>query len=470
MSLTKTEFVQYLNCPKSLWLLKHDPENYPHGEFSTFMQKITREGYEVEAFVRQFFEIQNHRTVDFQKVFETEDGLYARLDAFEQTEGGNAILYEVKSSTKVKTDNDHNHIKDACFQKICAERAGQNIDQVFLIHLNGEYERNGAIDPADLLIFADITYEVGEVLDETRSEIDAALELLAISEIDLDSCSCREKSRSHHCDTFTLFNPEIPKPSIYSLPRLSAKKRGEFLSKGIFGLSDVPEGYPLSANQQFVLDAARAEEPVIDSGSIQAFLDALHFPLYFFDYETFASAVPLVDRASPHKHFPVQYSVHILHEDGSLEHEEYLEREFRLPAPLIQAMELHIGEEGNVVSWHAPFEKKQNREMALWFPEKANFLNGISERMVDLEDVFKSHYVDARFDGSTSIKKVLPVVCPHLSYDELQVQDGATAMDAWQKMINAKGEEADQIAADLLNYCKLDTLAMVEIYRFLTAL
>lgn len=196
----------------------------------------------------------------------------------------------------------------------------------------------------------------------------------------------------------------------------------------------------------------------------------MQFPLYFFDYETFASAVPLVDRASPHKHFPVQYSLHVLTEDGSLDHREYLERELCLPLPLIQQMEGHIGSEGSIVSWHAPFERKQNREMALWFPEKADFLNDINDRMVDLEDVFKSDYVDARFDGSTSIKKVLPVICPHLSYGALEVQDGATAMDAWQKMINAEEDEAEEIATNLLEYCKLDTLAMVEIYKFLTSL
>ena len=48
IQLTKTDFIQYLNCPKSLWALKREPGTYPHGEFSVFLQKLTREGYEVE--------------------------------------------------------------------------------------------------------------------------------------------------------------------------------------------------------------------------------------------------------------------------------------------------------------------------------------------------------------------------------------------------------------------------------------
>lgn len=112
---------------------------------------------------------------------------------------------------------------------------------------------------------------------------------------------------------------------------------------------------------------------------------------------------------------------------------------------------------------------ERNRDMALLFPEKAKLLTELNERMVDLEDVFKSDYVDARFDGLTSIKKVLPVICPELSYKELDVQDGASAMEAWQRMIEADKAEADEIAEALLSYCKLDTLAMVDIYRFLAA-
>ena len=123
--LTKTDFIQYLNCPKSLWVLKHDPDNYPHGEFSAFMQKLTREGYEVERYVRQYLESDKGREINFQAVFETDEGLFARADALEHTTDGEVILYEIKSSTRVKTDSSHNHIKDACFQKICAEQIGR---------------------------------------------------------------------------------------------------------------------------------------------------------------------------------------------------------------------------------------------------------------------------------------------------------------------------------------------------------
>lgn len=469
MQLTKTGFIQYLNCPKSLWLLLHAPDEYPSGEFSVFLQKLTREGYEVERFVQQFFNGSEGREVDFQKDFQTEDGLFARADALESV-GGKKILYEIKSSTSIKTEAAHNHIKDACFQVVCAERSGQLISAVSLVHLNGEYERAGEIVPEELLVFADVTEQVRTIEAETSAEIDEALALISRSDLERSGCTCLEKSRANHCDTFALFNPDMPKPSVYSLPRLSQVRRTELVANGIFDLRDIPDGFPLTANQAGLLQATKLGTPVVNVEGIRAFLAGLSFPLSFLDYETYASAVPLLDRTSPHKHFPVQYSLHVLYADGRLEHREFLEREARLPDRLLQKLSEDIGPVGSVVSWHAAFEKTQNREMTRLFPGYSDFLADLNNRMADLEDVFNANYVDARFDGSTSIKKVLPVICPDLSYKELDVQDGAAAMDAWKKMVDTDGEASDQIASALLGYCKLDTFAMVEIYRFLLQL
>lgn len=460
MLLTKSDFIQYLGCPKSLWLLKRQPQDYPQVEPSVFDRKLAREGKEIEQYVRQHFESEG-RSVSFQQEFKADGDLLARADAVEWTLDGKTALYEIKSSTSVKRE----HLKDACFQKICAERAGQSIDRVSIVRLDGDYVREGEVDPGKLLVFEDVTEQVVAIEAETTDEIDAALEFL-VGEIDRDGCSCRDESRGNHCDTFAIFNPDVPTPSIYSLPRLSAEKRRDLVSMDVFALEDVPDGFPLSKNQRLVVQAAKSGAQ-IDAEAIRDFLSELAFPLHFLDYETFASAVPLVDGASPHKHFPVQYSLYILEEDGTLAHSEYLEREVRMPLRLIERMQADIGPRGGIVSWHTPFEKSCNREMAETFPGKSDFLNDLNDRMVDLKDVFKADYVDAQFDGSTSIKNVLPVICPNLDYSDLDIQDGSSAMAEWERMINAEPRKAAEIASALLSYCKRDTLALVEIHRFL---
>ncbi|KKJ75801.1 phosphomethylpyrimidine kinase [Kiloniella litopenaei] len=470
MELTKTNFIHYLSCPKSFWVYKKDNENYPDGNFTAFMQKLTRESDEVMEYVHTLFEASRNSTISYHKTFRSNDGLLTKIDCFEVNAKSQTCLYEVKSSTSIKKSGNNNHIKDACFQTITAERSGQKIDKIILIYLNGKYVRKGAINPKSLLIFEDVTDEVRKIYAETSTEINQALHLLAKAKIDLKRCSCIYKSKAHHCDTFEYFNPDISNQSIYNLPRLSPKKRKEFLMAGIMNLQDVPVNYLLSEIQTRVLRSAQSGEPQIDRTEISDTLKEYQYPLYFFDYETYASAVPLIDGVSPHKHFPIQYSLHILEKDGTLTHKDFLQHEAKLPLNLIEQMEEDFGETGSIVSWHASFERKQNQEMAKWYPEKRNFLNDINSRLVNLEDVFKLAYVDAHFDGSTSIKKVLPIICPHLDFKELNIQDGTSAMDAWEKMIAFPEIETKIQAKALLSYCEMDTFAMVEIYRFLIQL
>lgn len=464
MHLTKTDFLLYLQCQKSFWLYKNAPDEFPHGEFSLFMQKLVREGYEVERYVKQYFhEHHPSKNIELQAEFETSDGLYTRVDALETDEFGVTTLYEVKSSTSVKKEQ----IQDACFQKICAERAGRKIHRVILVHLNGDYVRNGEIETQELLRFQEITTDVADIQATLSEEIEQALVMLHRNHIEYQGCGCLKKTRANHCDTFGLFNPDIPKPSIYSLPRISASKLAGLVDEDIFDLDDLPGDFKLSEPQSLVTNAYKGKEPQVNLKAIRKTLAGYQCPLFFFDFETYGSAVPIIDGISPHQQFPVQYSLHILSEDGTIEHKEFLQRTAALPFDLVEQMGTDIGPVGSVVSWYAPFEKGRNRDMAEMFPEKAEFLMDINDRMVDLMDIFKRDYVDAEFDGSTSIKKVLPVLCPKLSYADLDVQSGSAAMDAWARMIKECPEQSNLIAKSLLDYCKLDTLAMVEIYRFL---
>ena len=130
-------------------------------------------------------------------------------------------------------------------------------------------------------------------------------------------------------------------------------------------------------------------------------------------------------------------------------------------------MQDFTGLTGTFISWNAPFEISRNKDMLLWIPQFTDYLNYINTHMFDLMAIFKTDYVDYRFHGSTSIKKVLPVLCPQFSYSNLEVQDGTMALDTWGRMVTDTNfnEDVSLTRKNLLAYCKLDTLAMVEIYK-----
>ena len=70
----------------------------------------------------------------------------------------------------------------------------------------------------------------------------------------------------------------------------------------------------------------------------------------------------------------------------------------------------------------------RNRELGEMFPEYAEFMHSVNNRIVDLMIPFsEGWFVDKDFFGSASIKKVLPVLVTELSYKELNIQEGASA-------------------------------------------
>jgi len=106
-------------------------------------------------------------------------------------------------------------------------------------------------------------------------------------------------------------------------------------------------------------------------------------------------------------------------------------------------------------------------------PEQREFLLGLIDRTVDLmEAISRHHYFHHDFNGSNSIKAVLPVMVPELTYKELLIQDGATASERWLACVIGEVEqlEAADVFEGLRRYCHLDTLAMVRIWEKLSCL
>ena len=484
--LTKTDFIQFLSCPNSLWLLKNKPEifNDYKGEFSLFLEKLVREGYEVEEYVLKLYpdaidlehppadqikeKLQNPGFYT-QATLTTDSGLFARLDLIEVLENGFLDIYEIKSSTSIKKDKKHNHLKDIAFQKYVAEQNGYTVRNVIHTHLNKEFIKHGDIDPQELIVFENVNEEVAEIYNRTIEEIKAGLEHINRESINENQCTCLDTTRSNHCDAFIYFNKDIPDRSIYELNNIRDKKIQTLRDDGIYKIADIPEDFKLSEYQQLQKLSVLKGEPIIDWVNINETLGSLEFPLYFFDYETLPFAVPRVNGYKPHQHTPVQYSLHVLHKNGDLEHFEYLAENLEKPQKIIESMKEYIGSKGTLVSWYASFEKTRNKEMAELYTEHKDFLLQINDRTFDLMNIFKKDYVDAEFLGSQSIKKVQPILVPDLSYKALDVQSGTMAVDAAERLYEMTDpDEIRKLRTAMLEYCKLDTLAMVKIFEFLS--
>ncbi|MCA9981246.1 MAG: DUF2779 domain-containing protein, partial [Anaerolineales bacterium] len=228
----------------------------------------------------------------------------------------------------------------------------------------------------------------------------------------------------------------------------------------------------LTANQRAFVNLFAQEQTHIDREAIRRAVAQLEYPLYFFDFETIDHAVPIYKGCKPYQQVPFQYSCHILHADGTLTHREYLHTGIDDPRPaLVEALLNDLGDGGHIIVYFARFEGERLRELATAVPAYEAELLALAERLWDQLNIFKNHYSDYRFNGSNSLKNVLPVLVPELSYKALDVQNGTQAQVVWEEMVGTRDPVRQQVLVEqLLAYCHLDTLAMVEIHRVLCRL
>lgn len=443
--LSKSDYMMFLKQPAWLWLKKNDPKKLPPVDENT--QALFDAGHQFEPYAESLFP--EGATLGFSDYSEylslpqrTQDAIKSGTPVLFQPRfewrsftcicdivsfvGDNEVdLYEIKASTTAKVE----HEFDLAFQTAVLEGTGLKVRNIYVIHVNNQYVRSGAIEADKITQTEDVTTKVRK-----RSEATARYMPLALA---------------------TAQQETMPDPSP-DLAKLGSKKSWLQVYEVI--VPQTPKEYPADIT------------PTIQHIEVKNFLGGLKFPLYFLDYETLMSLVPYFDGHRPYQQVPFQYSLHILQSpDAELEWREYLHRDNSNPArPLTEQLIEDIGDSGTVLVWYEGFEKARSSELGDMLPEYKEAMESINNRVVDLMVPFKNKwYDDPRFEGSASIKQVLPVLCPELSYKDLGIQEGGSAQRLWMEAVldDKRADQKEQILDDLIEYCKLDTLAMVEIYR-----
>ena len=486
--LTKSNFNAYLVHPAKLWLTKYDPEKLPPWDDAA--EAMAVQGRAIEALARKrwpdgllieaaaIFDapditaaaVKQGVDILFEAAVLTNRKLFAAADVVVKQPDGSWDLYEIKSSTKVKPE----HYGDVAFQVAAFREAGWTMGRQFVMYVNSTYVRHGEIDPMAIIAVDEVTEEIEKRHDDIARQINDAVAVLA------GPCPPLEVTMAGDfykwMDVMRFMYPKLPDDSLFNLTRLNLDLLTRFKADGIRKLSDIPADYPgLKPQQVTQLQAIRAGAPVFDMAAIGERLSELTFPLHFLDYETWNPAVPPFDGLKPYQQLPFQYSVHILDSPTSkLRHVEYLAERPDDPSPaLVEQLQRDIGPSGSVIVWYSPFETGRNAELGELFPEAKAFFEAVNERVFDLMDIFADGlYADPAFHGSASIKAVLPVIVPELSYKTLGIQEGGMASRLWGQA--ARGELEPDVARrvydDLRVYCGQDTLAMVRLYEFLITL
>ena len=494
--ISKSRFLQYLMCPKDAWFRLHMPEL---GEFqvSATEQAIMDQGNEVEEYSKKlkifsgFVELKtrgfgSHEEVDvllakkvpaiYQPTF-VADGYIIRCDFLVWNAQTNKWdLYEVKGTNEKKdTDGPRDHISDLAFQTIVLEKYGVDIGEKYIVHLNNEYIRGVDLDIEKLFILNKSTEQVATKKELTAELMEKAKKYLNQEEEPTFGCDCHFFGRSSHCATLSKSHPEIPEYSVHDLAKigLSPTKLETLVQNGIYHLHDIDDPSNLSIPQQNQIHAHKTGQEMIDKEEIADILDGYTYPLYFFDYETFAPAVPIYPGYGTYGRIPIQFSLHILDtKGGELRHEEYVHEENSDPSEAV-AKRLNdiIDPKGTILAWNVSFERSTTEEMAERLPDYKKILTRICGQMQDLRDVFsKQHYVHKDFRGSSGIERVMNVLLPDMTYDHLPYTGATVGFVWWEDIVNPGVTPAGRAEKLRLikEYCEQDTLVMVKIFEILT--
>ena len=400
-NLSKSRYINGIQCLKLLWVAINDPARIP--PFDDATQRVFDQGHLVGELAHQLFPdgINLHTDNIAENLRETRaslsqrkplfeagfssNRLYCRVDMLNPVEKEDWDIVEVKSSNEVKDEQLH----DVVFQRHCCQLSGLKIGRCRIMHLNRNYIKQGDIDPHELFVIKDVTDRLDEFADGLQERI---ADMLAV----IDSDDCPEASIGRHCDAPYLCQLQaecwanLPEHHVMTL--YYGKKLGEeLIGKGILDIGDIPEHVALNGKQQIQKDCVVCGQPHMNRKEIKSFLGSMEYPLYFMDFETFATGIPIYDGTSPYQNIPFQFSLHVLTRPGAMvEHYFYLAEGQDDPRPgFLSELNKSLGPKGSILVYYEAFEKGRLKELAKAFPEYKKWIDSILERIIDLNEPFK---------------------------------------------------------------------------------
>lgn len=461
--LSKTDFLLYMEAPMHLWAKAH--QQLPLKPPTPFEIFLSKQGQTIEAFAKTYIEEiilpgYGNAQLYWQQRFE-DDRFQIRTDAliFDHDKHG-YDLYEVKSSTSVSTQ----HKYDLAFQALLLQ-SQINLNRVFILHVQKDYCLEEEFDLSQFFTVTELSSDLNKYLQDVTIFRENAYQVTQLNEPQPEfGCT-----KPHTCPCPNLCHPNLPDHPVYELPYIG-KKATILREMDITAVKDIPASFDLNPKQKKHAEAIQHNVPIIDRQELRHALSQLQFPLYFLDYETFNPAIPLFSRYHPYDVLVFQYSLFVVDApDEEPQHFDCLLTGSGDPAcELVRNLLDHIGETGSVVVWNQSFEGKCNRQLASVCPQYAYQLSALNERLFDLMLIFRDGlYVHPDFHGSASLKAVLPVLCPELSYEALSISNGEQAMLTWYDLQNGRLSLAarEEVEQALKTYCKLDTWGLVKLWE-----
>ena len=481
-TITKRLFLEYLKCPRKVWtVINEEFREPPPDEYTKFIieegikvGELARAEYSPGLLMNQDFNFaleQTQEAIDNPAVKTIFEGAFVsknfrtRADIILK-DGEALVLKEVKSATKKKKE----HIDDIAYTLSVIEDCGHDIKSAKLVHINNKY-RKGSNE--SFFACADLTVDVVDKVEEFREKKAEMLTVISEGKPEpILTINCKDCTLFHDC--FELKG----KHSVLEFPRINETQLEQLRNREILSIEDLNDS--LCKELDFkdwwikITSVVKTGTVFINKEIITSGLEKIEWPAYYLDFETITTAIPIYHGTSPYEQIPTQYSMHIY--DSPFEERSHLEYIASDPTSdctreLAEKLLNDLGKSGSIIVY-SNFEKQRIKWLSEKYSDIAENLLELIERLVDLEKIINGNIYMEAFHGKTSIKKTLPALVKGFSYDGMEVSNGSKAIVEMVRMARREFDEEtiSNKKKALLEYCKLDTLAMVKIHQELLRL
>lgn len=478
--LSKSRLMDYLQCPKKLYLSSYYPELAKN---SLSALQSFHAGNAVGVLARTMYADgilighddnlslalsqtrnvlrENPNKPIFEATFE-HSGVLVRADVLLPYRDGYQMI-EVKSSTSVKSQ----YLPDCAVQAWVIRGAGVNLIDSSLTHIDNSFVYAGNGNYQGIFKQESITESITPMVGKVRTWVSTAIKVLegSVPEIEVgEQCSS-----PYDCPFIGHCAPNRGRGyPISILPRITKKQVDQFKAEGISDVRQIPEGTLTNPIHLQVWRVTVAGMPELNP-SVGAILKKYPYPRFYLDFETIGFAVPVWKDTRPFQQLPFQWSCHIERSASEIVHKKFLDTSGDDPSWDFIKSVLFAVEETGPIFVYSGYEKTVLSALAVRFPGLEARISEVIARLVDLYPLTVKNYYHPDMKGSWSIKSVLPTISG-LNYEEVgEVHDGMQAQQAYLELISkdTSAQRRDALKHDLLEYCKLDTQAMVELEHFL---
>lgn len=461
---------------------------------------------------KKFLDLGYKVNKEFNSIFEKRDNFYYLKNDLDDKG------LKIKTKLFNRFDNVGHYVYDLAVQRYIIENdlkqnnQSEKIDKIkyYLAVLNKDYVFNGKYDNIkpiydtddfgneiiEYFDLTDVTKEYMDIIDIDRKKVEKYLRELKGDYVPINHYC--EKKKITKCRYIPICWKNIPsKNSIFNYLDAHHGFKDEtgykhdcfeLVSDGIINMIDMPDNYLEREKNIIQKQVTKTHIPYFNKEKIKAGISQIEYPIYHLDFESFPCPLPRFKGEKCYSQSVFQFSLHIEKEEGICDKEKdhygYLavdNKDHRLE--LVEAMIKYIDlSKGTILVYNDSFEKTRLKELSEIFPQYKNELLRMKDMVFDLMNITKTRsslYEELGFDkkesslfnyyhedmtGSFSIKKILPLFS-NLTYKGMEIGNGVEALVTYAKFSKMDKIEYEYKYQKLVEYCRQDTWAMVEILK-----